>query len=63
MPKKNLSTLLEPSFRLYFLFLALFALATAAIGEYVLAVAEAIVVLFLLLYFRQRNATRRRDIL
>ncbi len=63
MHKKNLSHLLEPSFRLYFIVLAAFALASAAVGKYTLAAVEGIIILILFLYFRQRNATRRREIL
>lgn len=63
MNKKGFSRLLEPSFQLYFIVLALFALVTALVGKYVLAVAEALVVFILFLYFRRRNAHRRREIL
>ena len=63
MHKKGLSHLLEPSFRLYFIFLAAFAIATAVVGKYTLAVVEGVIVLVLFLYFRQRNSVRRREIL
>ena len=63
MNKKGLSNLLEPSFQLYFVVLALFALVTAVAGKYLLAVAEALVIFVLFLYFRRRDAQRRRDIL
>ena len=63
MHKKSLSHLLEPSFRLYFIFLSAFAAATALAGQYALAGAEAVIVLVLYLYFRQRNSARRREIL
>ena len=48
MHKKGLSHLLEPSFRLYFIFLALFAAASAVMGQYHLALFEGVVVLVLL---------------
>lgn len=63
MRKKGLSHLLEPSFRLYFLFLAAFALVTALAGEYVLAFVEGLIVLGLLAYFRHSNDVRKREIL
>ncbi len=63
MHKKGLSHLLEPSFRLYFIFLAAFAAATALAGGYALAAAEAVIVFILYFYFRQRNSIRRREIL
>ncbi len=63
MRKKGLSHLLEPSFRLYFLFLAAFALATALAGRYALACVEGVIVLILLLYFRRGNEVRKREIL
>lgn len=63
MRKKGLSHLLEPSFRLYFLFLAAFAVATALAGQYVLACVEGIIVLALLAYFRHGNDVRKREIL
>ncbi len=63
MNKKGLSRLLEPSFQLYFMVLALFALGTALVGKYILAVTEALVIFVLFLYFRRRDAQRRREIL
>ena len=63
MPKKGLSHLLEPSFRLYFCFLAAFALATALAGQYALACVEGVIVLVLVAYFRHSNRSRRREIL
>ncbi|MBO5034801.1 MAG: DHH family phosphoesterase [Oscillospiraceae bacterium] len=63
MNKKGLSRLLEPSFQLYFIVLAAFALVTALSGKYLLAVSEALVILILFLYFRRRNALRRREIM
>jgi len=61
--RKTLAHLLEPSFRLYFIFLAAFALATALAGHYTLAAAEAVVVLALFFFFRRRNAVRQQEIL
>ena len=58
MPKKGLSHLLEPSFRLYFIFLAFFAVASAAVGQYQLALAEGLIVLVLFVYFQQRKIGR-----
>jgi len=59
----NLTRLLEPSYQLYFLFLFVFAVASAAMGEYVLAGVEGVVVLILFLYFRRSSDTRKREIL
>jgi len=63
MARNPLSHLLEPSFRLYFVCLAGFALAAALAGQYALAGAEAVVVLVLFLYFRRRTALQRREIM
>ena len=63
MRKKGLAHLLEPSFRLYFLFLTAFAFATALAGQYVLACVEGIIVVALLAYFRHGNEVRKREIL
>ena len=63
MHKKNLTRLLEPSYRLYFVFLLLFALASALAGKYTLAALEGVVVLVLFLYFRRSIDTRKREIL
>lgn len=63
MRKKGLLTLLEPSFRLYLIVLALFAVITAAVGEFALAGLEGMIVLVLFLYFRRSNDVRRREIL
>ena len=61
--KKGLSHLLEPtSFRVYFIFLAAFAVATALAGHYVLAGAEAVVVLALFIYFRRRTEAQKKEI-
>lgn len=63
MHKKGLSHLLEPSFRLYFIFLAAFAAATAISGSFGLAAVEGVVVFLLFLYFRRSSSLRRREIL
>lgn len=63
MHKKGLTGLLEPSFRLYFIVMALFVVATVAMGELALAVVEGVIVLILFLYFRHRNRVNRREIL
>ncbi len=62
MPKKGLSHLLDPSFRLYFLFLAGFSVATALIGQFALAAVEGVIIVILFLYFRRNSATRRREL-
>jgi len=61
--KRGLARLLEPSFRLYFVVLTIFALAAALCRQYVLAGAEAAVIVLLLILARRRSAQRRRDIL
>ena len=63
MSKKSLSHLLEPSFRLYFLFLAAFVGAAVGAGEYLLAGIEGVIVLVLFLYFRRRTAEDRKEVL
>ncbi len=63
MHKKSLSHLLEPSFRLYFIFLAAFALATALSGRMELALIQGFIVLLLFIYFRRSSGVRRREIL
>jgi len=64
MKKKNkLSRLLEPSLRLYFIALVCFTAASAFLGNWYLAAAEAVVVVALYLYFRQSNNQRKREIL
>ena len=63
MHKKNLTRLLEPSYRLYFVFLLLFALATALVGKYTLAAIELVMVLALFFYFRRSIDTRKREML
>ena len=62
MRKKKLSRLLEPGFQLYFVCLALFALASAATDP-VLAIVEGVVILVLYIYFRRTNAQRQKEIL
>ena len=59
----DLTRLLEPSYRLYFVFLLLFAAASAVVGQYALAGVECAVVLVLFLYFRRSSDTRKREIL
>ncbi len=63
LPKKGLSHLLAPSYRLYFAFLLVFAGASAMVGQYALCAVEVTVVLILFLYFRRRGATQRREIM
>lgn len=62
MRKKKLTQLLEPSFRLYFVFLLLFA-ALDALFSLPVAALELAVVVILYLYFRRSSATRQKDIL
>ncbi|MEQ2456452.1 DHH family phosphoesterase [Flavonifractor hominis] len=62
MRKNKLSHLLEPSLRLYFGFLLVFA-AVTAIFSVPVAVMEAAVVVVLYLYFRSTNARRQKEIL
>ena len=63
MRKKKLAHLLEPSLRLYFVCLVLFALAAGAWGNWPLAAVEAVVVVALYFYFRRSNAQRQKEIL
>ena len=63
MRKKKLAHLLEPSLRLYFVCLVLFALAAGVWGNWPLAAVEAVVVAALYLYFRRSNAQRQKEIL
>ena len=58
---QKLTNLLSPRFGLYFLCLALFAGASAVMGDYYLALGELLVVLVLFLFFRRSNARRRRE--
>ena len=62
MRKNKLTHLLEPSLRLYFVFLLLFA-AVSALFSVVVAVIEAAVVAVLYLYFRRSNAQRQKEII
>ena len=62
MRKNKLSHLVEPSFRLYFAFLLLFAVVTALFSIPV-AVIQLAVVAILYLYFRRNNAVRQKEIL
>ena len=61
MRKNKLTHLLEPSLRLYFVFLLLFA-AVSALFNVAVAVIEAAVVAVLYLYFRRSNAQRQKEI-
>ena len=64
MNRKKLSRLLEPGMRLYFIVMILFALAAAVLGKnYILAGVELAATLVLYIYFRQSNASRRKEIL
>ncbi len=62
MRKNKLAHLLEPSLRLYFLVLLLFAVISIPF-RWPVAVIELAVVVILYLYFRRSNAQRQRDIL
>ena len=62
MRKNKLTHLMEPSFRLYFAFLIVFALVTALFSIPV-AVIQLAVVAILYLYFRRNNAMRQKEIL
>ena len=62
MRKNKLSHLLEPSLRLYFLCLLVFAGVTALFSRPA-ALAELAVVLVLYLYFRRSNAHRQKEII
>ncbi|WP_297214500.1 DHH family phosphoesterase, partial [uncultured Flavonifractor sp.] len=62
MRKNKLSHLMEPSFRLYFVFLLLFALLSALFSV-PMAAAELAVVVILYLYFRRSSAVRQKEIL
>ena len=63
MRKKKLSHLLEPSLRLYFICLVLFALASGLWGSWRLAAVEGAVVILLYFYFRRCNTQRQSEIL
>jgi len=62
MRKNKLTHLVEPSLRLYFLCLVVFAVITAFFSIPA-AVAELAVVVILYLYFRRSNALRQKEIL
>ncbi len=62
MRKKKLSRLLEPGFQLYFVCLAVFALASA-MRDPALGITEGVVILILYFYFRRTNALRQKEIL
>ena len=62
MRKNKLTHLVEPSLRLYFLCLVVFAVITAFFSVPA-AVAELAVVVILYLYFRRNNALRQKEIL
>ena len=62
MRKNKLAHLLEPSLRLYFVFLLLFAVITTAFSIPV-AVIQLAVVVILYLYFRRSSAMRQKEIL
>ena len=62
MRKKKLSRLLEPGFQLYFVCLAVFALASAMLDP-ALGITEGVVILILYFYFRRTNALRQKEIL
>ncbi len=64
MNRKKLSRLLEPGMRLYFIVMVIFAVAAALwTKNYILAIAELVITIVLYLYFRQSNASRRKEIL
>ena len=58
---KKLSHLLEPSFRLYFFCLMLFALVSVFVDP-ILALGEGVVILLLFLYFRHSGRRRKKEI-
>ncbi|HIT56359.1 MAG TPA: DHH family phosphoesterase [Candidatus Galloscillospira stercoripullorum] len=61
--KNKLSRLLEPGLRLYFIAMICFMLASAVMRDWYLALAEAVVIVALYVYFRQSNSRRKREIL
>ncbi len=61
--KKNKNRVLEPGFQISFVFLALFAVATALLGQYALAAAEGITALLCFWAFRRSHRARQRAIL
>ncbi len=62
MNGNRLSRLLAPNMKLYFFFMALFAIAAIPVKP-VLAAAEAVITVGLYFYFRQRNRTRQQNVL
>lgn len=63
MNKKKLSRLLEPGMHLYFIAMLLLAAIAAALGQYVLAGVEFVVLCALYIYFLKSKADRRKAIL
>ena len=62
MSNKKLSRLLEPNMKLYFLCMAVFCLATAAVSP-LLALAEACAMVALYVYFTKASQKRRQGVL
>ena len=62
MRKSKLTHMLEPGVRLYFLALLAFTAASLFFSVY-LAVAEAVALVLLFIYFKTSNAQRKREIL
>ncbi len=62
MRKSKLTHMLEPGVRLYFLALLAFTVASLFFSVY-LAVAEAVALVLLFIYFKTSNAQRKREIL
>ena len=60
--KKSKNRLLAPGSQLPFLFLALFAVVTALLGQYALAGAEAVVAAACFVAARREDRRRRQDI-
>jgi len=58
---KKLSRLSEPSMRLYFIFLVIFALAALAMQLYYLAAGEAVIIILLFLYSKITSRKQRRE--
>ena len=63
MHRKSLSHILEPSYRLYFIALLLFALAPLLAGDWPIALMEFLLVLLLFLAFRRSSRVRRQELL
>ena len=62
MSNKKLSRLLEPNLKFYFFFMLLFVAAAIPVN-WKLALAEAVVMALLYIYFRQSNQKRRQSVL